>query len=169
MTWIHFSKLHSKRSQYFVITAVILCTMAVTLVSSNLMGGKQRTVFDELRDNFATEAYIAINGAIAEDEPLHETFEDFVARFRDYSSSRNVDFNLVYLLMYDETLYAKNFLADDVDVVSKYERFSLLSNSSVSFPAEDSVEVHLDDNFYLFAFDDSSVQIRAFFELKIKN
>lgn len=159
----------SKKSQYFLITAVILCTMAVALISTNFMGAKQRTVFDELRQNFATEAYIAINGAIAEDAPLHETFEEFVTHFRDYSSSRNVDFDLVYLLLNDDTIFAKNFLSVDADVVSRYNRFSLEPNESVKFDFEDSIEVNARDTSYLFVFDDSRVQLRAFFEIRIKN
>jgi hypothetical protein len=34
--------LHTKKAQYYVISAIVLCSLAVVLVTNNMIGGKDR-------------------------------------------------------------------------------------------------------------------------------
>lgn len=162
-----------KKSQYFIVAAIIFISLALMLVSSAVMGGKQRNVFDELKENFLVEANIAINSAVS---LYHETglsvpeqFDEYVQNYREYSASRNVDFRLIYFLLYEGRIYVKNYLDANLSISTRYERYNLEPNQMINMTAYNYVEMSSENSQYLFLFDESPLQLRSLFELRVRN
>ena len=155
----------SKKGQYYIIAAVILCSLALGLVYSSAVSAKGRTVFDDLKKNFETESSIALNGIISSDLEAFSTYDDFVQDFRRYALSRNVDFDLVYLLMYNNTIYVKSYIESEVIARNAFDSVRLNSTNSTQFAATNFVSITKDDAEYNFPFDDRQVQFKAIFEI----
>ncbi|MFW6230890.1 MAG: hypothetical protein ACOC32_02605 [Nanoarchaeota archaeon] len=160
--------LSSKKAQFYVIAAIILSSMAVVVVSNNLMGVKDRSVFDELRENFLVESYMAINGATARQVSVPDAFDSYVIRYKDYAAGRNIDFDLVYLLLLDDQIIIENHLDENVRILTSFHDFVLNGSSGQNITAENAVTVQKDGRDYLFVFNDNPVQLRALFELRVR-
>ena len=162
-----------KRSQYFVVASIIFISLALSLVSVNLMGGKSRQVFDELKNNFLTEAYIAVNSASSSyqygSESVPEFFDNYVSDFIIYSASRNIDFKLVYLLLYDNRIYIKSNMDVPYTISTRYDTVILEPNMMINISAYNYVELYSSGKQYLFIFDESPLQLRSLFELRVSD
>ena len=163
----------NKKSQYFVVAAIVFISLALVLVSSNIMGGSRRPIFEELKSNFQNEAYIAINSAIASsfesEYNVFEQFDNFVERYILYSAEKGVRFDLVYLLMYEDRIFIKNYLDSDFMISTQFGEYNLSYMDVLNVSAENYIELRNPTNNYLFVFDDLPVQFRSVSELKIIN
>ncbi len=157
----------AKKGQYFVVAVVILITLAVTLVSSDLIGARERSEFDEVRSNFLTEAYVAINAASASEEDVPEAFFDYVMNFRTYASSRNIDFDLFYMLKHNNTITAMNLLGEDVEILGD-DRVTLSDGESHEVEPQLNIDVLTEGRNYLFTFNEDETQLRATFEISAR-
>ncbi len=162
-----------RKSQYFIVASIIFISLALMLVSSVLVGGTRRNVFDELKQNFLVEANVAINSAVS---LYHETgqsvpdqFDSYVQNYIEYAASRNVDFRLIYFMLYEDRIYAKNNLDIPVVVSTRYDRYDLEPGQMINTTAYNFIEMSAGNRQYLFLFDESPLQLRSLFELSIRN
>lgn len=158
----------TKKAQYYVVSAIVLCSLAVVLISSNMMGAKDRSVFSELRENFLTEAYISLNNAAGNGEFLPTAFDSFIQDFQDYADGRNIDFNLVSMLLVDGRIYITNYVDTPITILTTYHDIQLNSSESINISALNVVTVQKDSREYLFVFNENPIQLRALFEIKVK-
>lgn len=165
--------LKSKKSQYFVVAAIIFISLALMLVSGVMISGKQRNVFDELKENFLVEANVAINSAVSlyheTESSVPEQFDRYVQNYIEYSASRNVDFRLVYFLLYEDRIYAKNYLDTTLSISTRFDRYDLEPGEMINTTAYNYIEMSTGNRQYLFLFDESPLQLRSLFELKVRN
>jgi hypothetical protein len=126
------------------------------------------TVFTELRENFLTEAYISLNGAAGNGEFLPETFDLFVQDFQDYADGRNIDFDLVSMLLVDDYIYITNYVDEPIRILTTYHNVLLNTSETMNISALNVVTVQKDSREYLFVFNENPIQLRALFEIRVK-
>ncbi len=160
--------IRSKGGQYFIVAAVILIILAMGLVASNLIGPRDRHVFAVMRNNFVTESHMAINSAIASDMNIQDSYLGYVVRFREYAESRNIDFDLVYMLLYNDTIVVTNLIGQDIEVITTHQRDDLSHGDVSEFYAERFMEIYLGGTYYSFEFGEDDVQLRAMFDISVR-
>ncbi len=160
--------IRTKKSQYFVVAAVILIIMAMGLISTNLIGPRDRHVFQLMRNNFMTESHMAINSAAGSGKDIQESYLDYVNRFRDYAESRNVDFDLVYMLAYNDSITVVNLLNTDIEAISTNKREWLSHGDVEIFPPDSHMEISAAGSYYSFRFGEDDVQLRAMFDISMR-
>ncbi|MFP4656426.1 MAG: hypothetical protein ACLFNK_02505, partial [Candidatus Woesearchaeota archaeon] len=106
-----------------------------------------------------------INSAAGSGEDISSSYLDFVNRFRDYAESRNVEFDLVYVLAYDDTMTVANFIGTDIEVITTNQREWLSHGNFTGFRPERHMEVYVDGSYYSFDFDEDDVQLKALFDI----
>lgn len=160
--------LKSKKAQFYIVGAIILCGLAISLVTTTVLSRNSRTIFDEFRLNFMRESSFAINSALGSNKDVAETFDSFVISFRNYASERNLDFNLIYILQVDDVMYMKNYLDGDVEVQYSGTSTILPAGQSYNMTSVADINIKKLSDEFTFSFDDSSTQLRAVFEMKVK-
>lgn len=157
-----------RKAQFYIVAAVILCGLAVALVSSSFVVSKNKIVFAELQNNFMRESSMAINSALGSGDDLYTSFEDFVSEFRDFAEERNIEFNLVYLLKDNENIYIRNYVDDVIFVETPVLTTSISSGDILNISAYEYVGIRDGTEDYVFEFEDEHVALRALFEISLR-
>lgn len=76
----------NKKSQFYIITAVLLMTLAFGAIFSSKATIKSETAFNELWKNYAKEAAFAANQG---------SFDDFTQKFVVFARTRDKNFKLI--------------------------------------------------------------------------
>jgi hypothetical protein len=156
---------HNKKGQFYIFMAVVFCSLALLLILSNFGARGLKPVYNDLKNNFVKESHFVINSALYGDVDLMTRLNNFISYFSDYSKSRNVDFNVLYLLSRDDVLYVTNYLDEDVGLSSSYGNYNILSNSTVILDKDSSIYIDVDDVVNKLDFDDSYLQTKIYFKL----
>ncbi len=104
----------NKKSQFYILTAVVLIAITFGLFSSQKMIPKPENAFGLLVDNYLKEAPFAANSG---------NLEDFTLRFYDLAASKEPDFEMV-------SFYVSQ---DNVSVLSLAKPTIFINQHNVSF------------------------------------
>lgn len=116
----------SKKGQFYLLTAIIFCSVMFMLLYNRQPIPKVNPEFGKLYNNYIYEAPVAINNAIYENKNLSKNFDNFTINFMTFAKERNIDFRVFYVLVYDDKLEVVNYLKHAVNITNN----NLLLNSS---------------------------------------
>ena len=159
----------NKKGQFYIVAAVILISFAASLISPSFMGSRDRQVLRDIRDNFVTESSLAISGTAAKGKQIPPEFDDFINKFRDYSSGRNINFNLVSILLVEDEVYVKNYLDETVTIQTAFNSLQLNHTQGANLTATNTIAIVKDNRDYTFVFNENPIQLRALFEVEFAN
>ena len=155
----------SKKAQYFIVGTVIIIIMSFAIISSNFVVSHDRDIFELLRQNFLAESTMAINSAAASGLNIEQSYLSYVTRFRDYAASRNVQFDVFYLLAYNDSIIVVNLFNADVETISANQRELLSHGDVVEFIPDQYFEINARGSYYSFEFGQDDVQLRAMLDI----
>ena len=107
----HLLKHFNKKSQFYILTIIILLAFAIGLASSGSKIIKPQNVLFELRNEFSQESPKVVNTAILESN--HTTnvtgrYDLFVTNFIDYAKTKNALLDIAYILTYGNVTHIGN-------------------------------------------------------------
>lgn len=158
---------NSKKGQFYIFVAVIFCSLALTLVLSNFGTRGYRIVFENVKDNFVSEAPNVINSALFTGANLTEQFEEFALYYQDYAKTRNVNFRILYFIVHNGILQINNLLDFDIGVATALANYQINSSTMVELEKPEYVDVTVDDYVTHIPFTNDTTQIKMYFRLGV--
>ncbi len=107
-----------KRGQLYIIAALII-GFIIFIIITPVNVTKQTELgdnFEEIGKNFEVESAKFLNSLIGANLNVEKAFLNFTVLFTSYAKTKNPDFGLLYLFMYNEKLYVGNYLHDRIAV-----------------------------------------------------
>ncbi len=116
----------SKKGQFYLMTAIIFCSVMFILLYNQQPVPKVNPEFEALYNNYIYEVPIAINNALYENKNLSRNFDNFTSDFMAFAKKQNIDFRVFYALVYEDKIEVVNYLKHSVNITNS----NLLLNSS---------------------------------------
>jgi hypothetical protein len=167
-----------KSGQFYLIAAFIFVFLLYSLSSSTLYFTLTNDAFDELKSNYITEGNIVINEAINEGIDPFVRLDDFTRKYFLYSSTRNVDLRLVYIISSEGHLKIVNYLNKDINVYYKGQLINecvvgtcnpLYSSNVAEYYWYPEITLKFDDKEYSYEFSDSKdTEFKVLFRADIR-
>ncbi|MEM4337126.1 MAG: hypothetical protein QXG86_03925 [Candidatus Woesearchaeota archaeon] len=126
----------NKKSQFYIITAVILLALTFGLSKPKIKYASDRN-FKELCENYIKEAPFAANTG---------NLNEFTQKFVDYGKTKEPNFGLLYLEIRQDNITAFNL----VKKTTYINEFKLSFNETLTTDRENQVIITLDKNQYIF-------------------
>lgn len=121
-----------KKAQFYIFTAILLSAYVFMIYANSIvMADKPSTTFTDLNNNFVIEGPKVVNNAIYNKIDVETQFEDFVAKFIDYTKTRNINFGIFYMLINNKEIFMVNNLDDDI-IITTNETKSLSKNKNLT-------------------------------------
>jgi len=148
----------SKKGQFYLLTAIIFCSVMFMLLYNRQPIPKVNPEFEKLYNNYIYEVPIAINSAIYENKNLSKNFDNFTINFMTFAKERNIDFRVFYVLVYDDKLEVVNYLKHVVNITSS----NLLLNISQKkvLNKSNNFTIEYEGNIYTYNITNEDVQFK---------
>lgn len=107
-----------KRGQLYIIAALIIgFIIFIVITPVNIVKpAMSEDNFQEIGKNFERESAKFLNRLIESDSNTEKAFLNFTILFTSYAKTKNPDFGLLYLFIYNDKLYVGNYLHDRIIV-----------------------------------------------------
>jgi len=107
-----------KRGQLYIIAALIIgFIIFIVITPVNIVKqAEPEDNFQEIGKNFETESAKFLNRLIESDSNIERAFLNFTVLFTSYAKTKNPDFGLLFLFIYNDKLYVGNYLHDRIIV-----------------------------------------------------
>ncbi|MGB9748674.1 MAG: hypothetical protein ACP5OZ_03275 [Candidatus Woesearchaeota archaeon] len=169
-TQIKFEKIRcSKKAQFFIFTAVILCLLIYALFAmraeSYYVEGSD---FELLHKNFVLEAEEVINKAVYEEENLTFEFDDFVQSYLGFAA-KEANISIFYALIKDD-IYLKNNFPWNLTITTYFynkTQGNFILHTNIIIPKNiTSFAIDIDNdgkNDYLFTIKNKPIELKLLF------
>ncbi len=156
-------KMKNKKGQFYVLTAVIICSVLFMLLYGREPMQKINTEFRSLYNNYIYESPIVINNAIYHNKNLSNQFKNFTASFIRYAKEKNINLGVFYMLKVDDDIEAANYLNDEINISTINE--ILMSNNHIRFKIENynNMTIYFKNVTYLYNITEDKVQFKVLF------
>lgn len=108
----------SKKGQFYILTAIIFCSVMFTLLYNRQPIPKVNPEFENLYNNYIHEAPIVINNALYENKNLSSSFQNYTSNFMAFAKEKNINFKVFYVLVYDNKIELVNYLNAPINIES---------------------------------------------------
>ena len=154
----------NKKSQFYIFTAVMLCTYLFALASAISQKVEESNKFEIIKENFAKESPIVINSATYNKLDVSEQFRQFTQDFINYAKTKGSDLEILYLLVKDN-IEINNYLNTEV----KINNNSLNRGENLIVNKTDQVTVEAYNNDYNFDISNEPLQLKALLRARENN
>lgn len=155
----------SKKAQFYIFTAIVLIGYVMTIAPSAVTPKKPVSTFRNLHENYVAESPKIINNAMHYDGNVSALFENFSDSFMAYAKTRDPNFGLAYALLYEERIYAKNYLGETINITANTTVIGLNSDSKGEAAKAGTAEFNVSGLAYTLKFTEP-VQAKVFFRAK---
>ncbi len=108
-----------KRGQLYLLAALLI-GFIIFIVVTPANQVKETVIEDNFQDlarNFETESAKFLNAVIEKNADVSKAFLNFTVLFSSYAKTKNPDFGLLYLFLYNNKLYVGNYLQDPINIM----------------------------------------------------
>ena len=141
----------SKKSQFYIVTALILLAVTFSIYPSFLRPTKPVTVFDELSANFEVESPKVVNNALYRGNEPGAVLRNFTTEFLAYAKTRDPDFRLLYVFAHNSSIEIGNYLVFQVNASTNSSSILVGPNNNGVVPLSAVVSVKVNNFNYKFA------------------
>jgi len=166
------------KGQFYILTGVIFIFFIYSLTVGVSYTAQNSDPFEDLKQNFITEANKAINSAIYEGNDPFFNLDSFSKEFMQYAKERGMEFRFIYILSYDGSLKIVNYLNNNVDIYYEDKLISncnngvcnpLIPNNLAELDWLPSLRLNFLDKSYFFEFSDSkNVELKVLFRGELR-
>lgn len=141
----------NKKGQLYIFTAIILIVIAFGIAQSKIPQQAQKlSLFDQLYNNFATEAPTVINEAMQQQQNVTLAFSEYAQHFESYATTRDPNFRFSYVLFTKEHVMIHNLLG--TSLTASYDQpYALQDSVPILLPRKkESITLTIDGRSYDF-------------------
>ncbi len=154
----------NKKSQFYLFTAIILCTYLFALVSATAQKMEESDKFGIIKENFVKESSFAINSALYNNSNISQRFEQFSLDFIDYAKTKGIDLELLYCLVQDK-IEINNYL----NTVVKINNHLLNKGEKLVLNKTDQIVVEAYNISYALELSDEPLQLKSILRAEENN
>ena len=88
----------NKKGQFYIFIALLLSSLVFTMYPFTSSVIQTEYSFQSLTQNYLSEAPKVVNSAVIKKIDVFQSFEDYTLDFIDYATTKNLNFELAYIL-----------------------------------------------------------------------
>jgi hypothetical protein len=141
----------AKKSQFYVLTAVLLIIASFMIVANNnAIRVKTSDVSKGFLENYMYESTIVMNNAFYYNSNVSEALRNYTESFIDYAQKKNQKLGIAFLFSEDEQIHIVNYLKEPVLIISSGETINFEAEKVFQYANE--VELKYQNISYYFYF-----------------
>lgn len=163
MSEIMAKKRMNKKSQFYILTVIILSVIVFLISEVPARTEKTSTDHHSLYENFVSEAPKVINNAVYEDRNVSDDIDKFSDDFIYYAGTKNINLSLFYILVYNEDIIISNRLGREANITAEGGETVIQSSRKVFMNDKDRINVEIGSSSYPFSIDAGETQFKLIF------
>jgi hypothetical protein len=148
-----------KKAQFYVLTAVIFCSVMFILLSNKNPTQETNSEFKRLYNNYIYEVPQVINNALYDNKNVSAQFKNFTSNFISYAKEKNINLGIFYILKLDEQIEAVNLLNQEVNIT--YVDSLLLPDKRIILRRTSNISVIVKNTTYVYNITDDKIQFKV--------
>ncbi|MFC1752354.1 hypothetical protein ACFL96_03050 [Thermoproteota archaeon] len=152
-----------KKSQLYLLTAIFLSLLVFLIADLPTRTSEGNSEARMLYDNFITEAPKVINSAIIQGRSVTDDFDDFADKFIHYSSAKNINLSIFYIIIHEDGMQLSNKLGRDIQISTDDGLTELEDGQQISIERKDRIKVIVDSIDYPFEIEEGVTQFKLIF------
>lgn len=161
---INTKKRLQKKSQIYLLTAILLCITAFIAAERVAKTRESNQEPLSLFNNFVSEAPYAINSALYADKNLSREFYQFTAKFIQYSSAKNINLSLFYVIAYNNEMFIYNGMGISSNITTSAGERELDASEQTSMSLKSKISVESGGMSYNFIINENITQFKLVFK-----
>lgn len=149
----------SKKAQFYLFTAILLCVSAYGLLSGAPAAKEKNADSEVLASNYFFEAKNVINQALYKESSPSLDADIFTNKFISYAKTKNTDIQIAYLLKNDDKIRAVNYLKNDINIISHNK--TIKKSESITLNLTNIITIRYDETDYNYTFTNDTVEFKA--------
>ena len=122
-----------RKGQFYIFIALLLSSLIFTVYPSTLTSVQTEYSFQSITKNYVDESSKVVNSAIIKKRDIFQTFEEYTLDFIDYAATRNLNFELAYILINKTHIRIVNYLSAPIIIITEFEEEELEDHTSEIF------------------------------------
>lgn len=149
-----------KKGQFYIFVAILLSAISFSMLKGSTVLAKPHS-FEDIRANYIQESEFVLNNAIYQEQNPFEQFDHFTKNFQKFAREKNINFEVVYMLLYQDTIKIVNYLSVPVTVNITGTEEKLFPNEGTFIDKVAALKISFEglENTYKFA-PDEPVQLK---------
>ncbi len=147
-----------RKSQFYILTAIIFCTILFVLVYTQDLTADVDTSFKNSYDNYIYESYNVINSALYSGGNLSQEFDNFTVSFINYAMQKNIKIKLFYIINTESNTIVGNHLGESANITA----YSMEDNTRLILHRQNNISLNFGENSYDYDLSSSdSIQLKV--------
>jgi len=151
----------NKKGQFYIFIALLLSSLVFTMYPFTSSVIQTEYSFQSLTQNYLSEAPKVVNSAVIKKIDMFQSFEDYTLNFIDYAATKNLNFELAYILINKTDLKIVNYLNLPITVIKGSDEVELENHSSEIFNLDfDELKLQFNDKDYHYQITKEDIQLK---------
>lgn len=159
----------NKKSQFYIITAIFLCSMVFLLNVRTERVPESTIDFASIYSNFVDEAKHAVNTAIYLNSNLSDDFSNFAGEYLEFAETEGINARLFYAISHENRLYMGNELREPANITTSTINFILTDGNRSAIARKTWFTAEIGGTKYLFNTTRNATELKIVMKMSYEN
>ena len=127
----------NRKGQFYIFMALLLCSLVFTMFPSSLNTVIPIYLFQSTTQNYIKEAPKVVNAAVFQKDDLFQVFEEYTQEFIGYADTKNLDFEVAYIIINKTNIKIVNYLSAPINVLIGSDDWNIEDESFIIVNRDD--------------------------------
>ena len=151
----------NRNGQFYIFMALLLSALVFTMYPTNSSMIIPKYLFQSTTQNYIKESPKVINAAVLQKDDIFQIFENYTQDFITYAATKNLDFELAYIIVNKTNIKIVNYLSAPINIILESGEQNIADDSYIVLDRDiDELELEFAEKKYHYQITKEDLQLK---------